>query len=253
MYFNKFDLPISAYVLIIIPFSAGCSSGEKPKNLTNDDLFNFLRGEGVMKPLSVESRNFLLKKIREKHNGYEWSSEFESLVLNLVHTFTISLHRKWSQCNRTITVFTKKHSEWLKREFILPTLPSQINYKTVGRPKKNFETCTERIKKQKISSVVKSFTSPELTYAVTSKLHKSGKRSAALLFKELTSSPNRALKMRKSLKNTNISLPIPYSPNEAVAFIMDNNLTKKQYTNIRIGSKARNSNIYPSYDKVLIE
>lgn len=33
---------------------------------------------------------------------------------------------------------------------------------------------------------------------------------------------------------------------------MDNNLTKNQYTNIRIGSKARNSNIYPSYDKVLI-
>lgn len=55
----------------------------------------FLRGEDVMKSLSVESRNFLLKKIREKHNGYEWSSEFESLVLNIVHTFTISLHRKW--------------------------------------------------------------------------------------------------------------------------------------------------------------
>lgn len=69
--FNKFSLPISAYVLITIPFSAGCSSGKTPKNLTNDDLFNFLRGEGVMKPLSVESRNFLLKKIREKHNGYE--------------------------------------------------------------------------------------------------------------------------------------------------------------------------------------
>jgi len=109
-----------------------------------------------------------------------------------------------------------------------------MNYKTVGRPKKNFETCTERIKKQKISNVVISFTSLELTYAVTSKLHKSGKRSAALLFKELTSSPNRALKMRKSLKNTNISLPIPYSPNEAVAFIMDNNSTKNQYIHIQI-------------------
>lgn len=103
-----------------------------------------------------------------------------------------------------------------------------------------------------MSNVVKSFTFLELTYAVTSKLHKSGKRTTALLFKELTFSPNRALKMRKSLKNTHISLPIPYSPNEAVAFIMDNNLTKNQYTNIRIGFKARNSNIYPSYDKVLI-
>ncbi|KAE9522734.1 hypothetical protein AGLY_016843 [Aphis glycines] len=88
-------------------------SGEKPKNLTNDDMFNFLLGEGVMKPLI---------------------------------------------------------------EFILPTLPSQTNDKTVGHPKKNFESCTERIKKQKISNVVKSFTTPELTYALTSKLQKSGKR-----------------------------------------------------------------------------
>jgi len=74
-----------------------------------------------------------------------------------------------------------------------------MNYKTIGRPKKNFETCTERIKKQKISNIVKSFTSPELTYAVTSKMHKSG-NEVQLYFKELTSSPNRAVKMRKSLK-----------------------------------------------------
>jgi hypothetical protein len=103
---------------------------------------------------------------------------------------------------------------------------------------KKFKSCTERIKKQKISNLVQNFTSPELAYAVTSKLHKSGEKSVALLFKELTSTPNRAIKMRKSLKNINISLLIPYFPNKAVPFIMDNNLTKNQCTNIRIGSKA---------------
>lgn len=74
--FNKYRLPISAYMFIIIGFSASCSSGEKSRNFIIHDFFNFLRGEGVMKPLSDESRNLLLKKIPEKYNGYEWRLEF---------------------------------------------------------------------------------------------------------------------------------------------------------------------------------
>lgn len=57
--------------------------------------------------------------------------------------------------------------------------------------------------------------------------------------------------MWKSLKSNYLSLPIPYTLNESVAFIIDNQLTKKQYTSIRIGSKAKNCNIYPSYNKEL--
>lgn len=83
-------------------------------------------------------------------------------------------------------------------------------------------------------------------------MFKSGNRSAALLIKEITSTPKRAKKIRKSLQSNNISDPVPYTANEALAFLINNRLTKKQYCSIRVGSKIRKSNIYPPYEKVLI-
>ena len=38
---------------------------------------------------------------------------------------------------------------------------------------------------------------------------------------------------------------------EAVAHIMENSLTKKQYMNTRLENKRRNSDIYPMYDTIL--
>jgi hypothetical protein len=87
---------------------------------------------------------------------------------------------------------------------------------------------------------------------VTSKLFKSGNRSAALIKKEITSTTKRAKKIRKSLQSNNISIFVHYTANEAITFLIGNRLTKKQYFSIRIGSKNRKSNIYPPYEKVLI-
>jgi len=39
---------------------------------------------------------------------------------------------------------------------------------------------------------------------------------------------------------------------KALAFFVENKLTKQQYINIRISAKERRANIYPSYDNVLI-
>jgi hypothetical protein len=83
-------------------------------------------------------------------------------------------------------------------------------------------------------------------------LFKSGNRSAGLLIKEITSTSKRVKKIRKSLQSNNISVPVPYTTNEALSFLIDNRLTKKQYCCIRIGPKNRKSNIYPPYEKVLI-
>lgn len=45
---------------------------------------------------------------------------------------------------------------------------------------------------------------------------------------------------------------IPYSGDEALAFLLDNNLTKDQYINIRLSAKKRGADIYPSYEKILV-
>jgi hypothetical protein len=44
---------------------------------------------------------------------------------------------------------------------------------------------------------------------------------------------------------------MPYSSGEALVFLIDNKLTKQQYTNIHKSAIERKANIYPSYDNVI--
>ncbi|KAL4126307.1 hypothetical protein QTP88_010529 [Uroleucon formosanum] len=85
------------------------------------------------------------------------------------------------------------------------------------------------------------------------KLHKSGRRNVASVLNEALRTPKRASKIKRVLSNYNKLKPVPYSPAEALAFLIENKLTKEQYINIRIGSKKRNCNIYPSYEILKIE
>lgn len=65
---------------------------------------------------------------------------------------------------------------------------------------------------------------------------------------KLLAHQNELQKLKKMLSNYNKLKPVPCSPNEALSFFIDNKLTKDQYISIRIGSKKRNCNIYPSYE-----
>lgn len=56
--------------------------------------------------------------------------------------------------------------------------------------------------------------------------------------------------MKKALHFPDI--PIPLSNDEAVAHLLQNNLTKQQYVNIRLQNKERKADIYPTYNDVLI-
>lgn len=69
---------------------------------------------------------------------------------------------------------------------------------------------------------MKSYTSPELIYAVSSKFYKSGKRSAATLLKESNERPKRANKIIISFNNILDEKPIPNTIDEALAFIIEN-------------------------------
>ncbi len=55
--------------------------------------------------------------------------------------------------------------------------------------------------------------------------------------------------MKKKLFTPKV--PKPYSPEEALAYLMDCNLSKNQYITTHIGAKERNANIYPAYAKLV--
>ena len=103
--------------------------------------------------------------------------------------------------------------------------------------------------KQCQSAVIdKICTTPEITLITKSKLYKSGKRTLDNLLEEGASTPKRSLKMKNALKTKNV---IPFSPQKALAFILDNKLTKQQYINIRCDAIKRNANIYPAYEHII--
>jgi hypothetical protein len=85
-------------------------------------------------------------------------------------------------------------------------------------------------------------------FVAKSKLYKSGKRILAYLLEEGASTPKKkTLTMKKALK---IKKVIPFSPQEAIAFILDNKPTKQQYINIRCDAIKCNANINPAYEHI---
>lgn len=233
---------------------------KKNSKFVYDDFFKLLRNKGVLNPSSVESRNYIFNQIVEAHNEQQWNLAYADLVKAEILKFSIILTRKWSQCNRSIKKFVEKNESWLQTVFELPPFPdtssssssSQLSLKrsSVGRPQKNFQECTERAKRQKVSSLINSHCLSELAFSTATQLNKCGKRSAANLVKEIVKNPDdtKAFQVKQNYID---SKPIPYSNEEALAFLIDNDLTKTQYVNIRLGAKNRNCDIYPSYEKIM--
>lgn len=178
----------------------GTSNGDSDlMNLTFRDLFELLRKKGPLNPTNVESRIYLYEFINKQCNVKGQNTDNEKELKNKLLNFTIILNKKWNKYYRNYSKFVQKEDQWLKTVF---NFSSKIAPDNVGRPSKMFNECSERTKKKKVQSLLKSYTSPELTYAISTKLQKSGKRSTALLLKEANESPARANKILKAFKNS---------------------------------------------------
>jgi len=172
-------------------------------------LFEFLRGKGPLNPQSIISRKSLLLYINSIYNEDPWEDEYENKILNKIRSFSIMLSKKWTQSNGTYSKFTNNNEVWLKTEFILPEkIIMSNNSFRIGRPITKFNECVDRTKNKKIQTLIKSYTSPELTHAVCTKFQKSGNRSMGKLLKEANTTPTRANTILKTYKNTNNLKPV---------------------------------------------
>jgi hypothetical protein len=85
------------------------------------------------------------------------------------------------------------------------------------------------------------------------KLRSEGNEAGAKVIKNIIEkSSDDVHKNNCNTVNQNSNAQQKYTPDEAVSFIINNNLTKKQYLSMYYGAKERNFNIYPSYKQVLI-
>ncbi|KAF0704275.1 Uncharacterized protein FWK35_00031990, partial [Aphis craccivora] len=172
----------------------------------------------------------LIKVIREKGSIQSITSiASKKLLLN----FLINKYNGFNWSDNYIEMLKKEITKFcLTSAFTMP-VNNKTNSKPSGRPLiDNFILGSERTQRRKIQSLLSSLciTSPEVLSAT----------------KNLK-------KIKSAYKDVNKNCPIPYTPDEALAFMIDNKLTKQQYTNIRLGSKKRNCDIYPSYENIILE
>lgn len=94
-------------------------------------------------------------------------------------------------------------------------------------------------------------TTPEAIKITQRKLRNKGLRTEADLVREVTQSGHEDVLLKKKKLSSDFS-PVPYTLEEALAYFMDNNLSKNQYINTRVGAKKRKADIYPRYSSVVL-
>lgn len=161
----------------------------------------------------------------------------------------------WVKHNRNVGNVLKYNSGYLDAEFCLPEeilckLPSTSENNN-NRKLKSFNDSSDSTKRRRTEQLRMSYSADELVYATQMSLRSSGNNTAAGFLKKTaqSSTPNSSVCPFKTLSST----ATPFTGSEALAFVIDENLTKSQYVNTRKILKLRNINVYPSYNKVLHE
>lgn len=219
------------------------------------DVVEIVRKSGSLQSVtSVKSRKLILNFIQQRCNSCTWDSTYIALLESEIVNFSLVLSRKWLKSYRKFYKFYTMNTDWLNTIFEIPPLILQTlvsNSANIGRPVKMFMESSERTKRRKINNLITSsnMTSPEILYASNSKFQQHGQRSIVQHFKEVTSSPSRVFKI--AIQKSNTTELVPYTAHEALAFFVENNLTKEQYKNTRLSAKNRNADIYPSYASII--
>ncbi|XP_046808102.1 uncharacterized protein LOC124420131 [Lucilia cuprina] len=167
-----------------------------------------------------------------------------------INNFCARANQKWIANNRNRFRFEKNEKVWLSGMTELTLIHSDVSIKK-GRPSVGYSEGSVR-QKRKLASVVSSAQGNDtklLLHAASIAAQSSKENDLNFVLKKAVSSPTRPTKIRQML-SCDDKKPIMLSPEEALLFLIENNLTKQQYINIRELNKSHNCDIFPSYPKI---
>ena len=206
-------------------------------------LFCMWLGESVVsrKLLVLNEYVFgtILKNINLSDNDIK---EINKKLANFVSRLLV----KWKECYYNTKFFEKKNQKWLDMTLILYHFTSTSD---IGRPKKDFGDLCPKAQIKQVSTLMKQATCEQLMVATSSSLYKSGMRTASKIVATLNTDETAAQQIKKSL-DTPVKLPVPFSPEEALALYVDVGHTKHTYQRTRLSAKERNADIYPNYHRL---
>jgi hypothetical protein len=108
-----------------------------------------------------------------------------------------------------------------------PVVQSTSSSAPVGRPSLSYHQKSDRSKRRIVYKIVSECDQdPDmLVHAASSAARVSGNSDLAAVLKQMGRIPSLSSKIRKTLSNPQ-KLPVAYSPDEALSFLLDNNLAK---------------------------
>lgn len=189
----------------------------------------------------------ILKCFLQKVSEDTVDEKLLSTLEKKAYFFCRDVEKRWQKCYRKIDVFQKKHNIFLSNTTKIEILDftPKPSISKAGRKRKSFEEKSERSKRRQASEVSKAAMDDTelLVRAACSSANKNSNFTLSRALKTTLESPEKILKL-STLEKTNAN---SLSPDEALAFLLENNFSKAQYCNIQSENKSRNCNIYPPY------
>lgn len=210
----------------------------------------------------TDRKKHVLEYLKEHFatNGDEHATEV--LITFTRENFFSPYLKRWQKVFSKNEVFLARYDDWLREEIVFPELlknrltPTSSNTEPTPGPSgtqstKDFKQYSERHKRRKTEQLREEASAAELSFATSMKLRDEGDQAAAKLLTEATTTtPTRAKRIFQKW-----TTPDPgqrkYTPEEALALILELNLTREQYTRLKQSADSCGHDLYPPYYKVL--
>lgn len=172
-------------------------------------------------------------------SGEDYTEEqIETLKRNFSH-FKSQIKQRWLKAHKKEDVFRKVNHSWLEGTFEIPA----VSQNRPGRPSKLFNESSERTKRRKTEEIRSVVAQDVIVHAARVELRKSGKRDAAEVLKEITSTPTRASKYKKAFSKSTREKTCSLTPIQALSMFVEADLTRRQYEIVR----NTNKKFFPCY------
>lgn len=199
----------------------------------------------------VPTSDAIIGFVLEKIGSPMLTSDALCSLKTTLRVLVCKIQKKWRESSRNLASFLNKNASWLENNVkfsnaVRAALPSGLS-RNAGRPKKEFKNCHPKVKNRKVRHILKSSSQDELAKATATKLYQSGKRNSAAIVMELASaSPERGSKIKKARISSSNSPP-KLAPDQALALLIDANLSSNQYNIVRDQAKNHSCTLYPPY------
>ena len=207
---------------------------------------------------------FLVKEFRMENRN-----EKESALLNSeVSKFSSKVESFYFDKkigNREINRLRSKKKVWLsiqienpvQNKSKIPKVKPKLKKKKKkpGRPKKDYLKTKCRSKKsEKASNTKGDHCLEELIHAALLRAHNEGQSDVTWVLRQLLNNPDEgASKFRKAMKHFNLPDVVVFTPEEALALIIELRLSRRGYMKLRVKAKNKHAHIYPAYDPAVTD